>query len=613
MPKRILWTELALASEACEGESILERLKAFDICKSNTLVCTVCTLAVDPHKMRYRLLKCKSETCSEASEVACSWRGKLLTCLSTSRMSIYESGAHTTLLASPQRKKKLTTAQKTFCREMAAHHLRPQRIRHALARKFDTSLENLPGLQVVQNFVNHYSRSSLQNHDRVDEMRDWVHARVFTGEEALDQPFTFVWRLDCDGRPVVGNGSNESPFVLGISTKTMIMRLNLPEDSFILHIDATYKMNHRGYPVVVVGVSDRSRGFHLVALYIVSQETHCIFVEVLQSLRRQYYYLSGRELSVRNVMADADRAQYNAICTVFSDCAGFQFLMCFFHVIKNIQKAIKGFPSVVSASLIRDVYDLHFARSEMEFNGLRDRFLLLWMQNPFLVGFAHYMRDQWLYGPFSKWQRYLTPSGFAATNNPSETFNALLKRDYTLRRRLKMGTLVQELADCTHDLSSATRKFSFDIAVPATLTRRVSELMKERLIGVWNGVEPQPAYAGGHTLVYVASQLAKRVQVAPHKRSEEGVAVSAQMGANYARMEVEGQPWGGWPVDITSRWCPCSYCFAFGVCVHVLYALKVTQHVDSSGRNVFVNRNKRKRGGDSSGGRPLSVGPALTF
>ncbi|ETM36319.1 hypothetical protein L914_16954 [Phytophthora nicotianae] len=121
-------------------------------------------------------------------------------------------------------------------------------------------------------------------------------------------------------------------------------------------------------------------------------------------------------------MADADRAQLNALTIVLGRCTGFQFLMCFFHVIKNIQKAIKAFPSVVPASLIRDVYDLHFSRSEMEFNGLRDRFLLQWMQNPFLVGFVHYMRDQRLYGPFSKWQRYLTPSSFAATNNPSDTF-----------------------------------------------------------------------------------------------------------------------------------------------------------------------------------------------
>jgi len=45
--------------------------------------------------------------------------------------------------------------------------------------------------------------------------------------------------------------------------------------SFILHIDATYKLSQVRYPVVVGGRSDRSdraRQFHLVAVFVVSQE-----------------------------------------------------------------------------------------------------------------------------------------------------------------------------------------------------------------------------------------------------------------------------------------------------------------------------------------------------
>ncbi|KAG3049294.1 hypothetical protein PI125_g26602 [Phytophthora idaei] len=85
--------------------------------------------------------------------------------------------------------------------------------------------------------------------------------------------------------------------------------------------------------------------------------------------------------------------------------------------------------------------------------------------------------------------------------------------------------------------------------------------------------------------------------VAPNKRSEEGIAVTAQMGASYARMELEGQHWGGWAVNADSQWCPCNYCFVFGVCVHVLLALRATAHVDSSGRVILVSRRKRKRKG----------------
>ncbi|KAG3004134.1 hypothetical protein PC120_g18764 [Phytophthora cactorum] len=196
MPKRIPLRELAIAAEAADAEANLEGLKSFDIAKSNALVCTVCTHAAAPHKMRYRLLKCSSEACSTDTDVDCGWRGKLFICLITNRASIYDNG-------------------KTFCREVAAHHLRPMCIRHALSRKFETPLEYLPKLQVVQNFENYYSRTGLQKHDRVDEIREWVHARTYAGSVAMDQAFTFGCQSDLDDKPIVENGAFfASPVVL---------------------------------------------------------------------------------------------------------------------------------------------------------------------------------------------------------------------------------------------------------------------------------------------------------------------------------------------------------------------------------------------------------------
>ncbi|KAG2926764.1 hypothetical protein PC119_g1136 [Phytophthora cactorum] len=60
----------------------------------------------------------------------------------------------------------------------------------------------------------------------------------------------------------------------------------------------------------------------------------------------------------------------------------------------------------------------------------------------------------------------------------------------------------------------------------------------------------------------------------------------AQMDVNYARMEVQGQPWSGWSVDLDSCWCPCNYW------------------------SVLVNRNKRKRisaAEDTQAGGPVTL------
>ncbi|KAE9359517.1 hypothetical protein PR003_g698 [Phytophthora rubi] len=92
------------------------------------------------------------------------------------------------------------------------------------------------------------------------------------------------------------------------------------------------------------------------------------------------------------------------------------------------------------------------------------------------------------------------------------------------------------------------------------------------------------------------------------------------MGVNYARMEFEGQPFGGWIVDTTRMWCQCSYWFGFGVCVHVLFAQRTLEYLDCSGREILVTRGKQKYGADDPlvrggqrGDRLLSVGPALTY
>ncbi|ETO77711.1 hypothetical protein F444_07113 [Phytophthora nicotianae P1976] len=420
MPRRLSWEEKAVDVDAPAADALLETLKSFDIVKSQTMACTLC--ASDDHKMRYRLLACASVVCIDATTDNCGWRGKIVTCLETGHASIFEYDTHSSTVSSPRRKK-LSSTQKTYCRELADNHLRPMRIRHALARKFSTSLEDLPPLKTVQNFVNNYGRNCLENHDRVDDLRAWTTSR-----------------------------------------------------------------------------------------------------------------------NIRSTLC-ANRYE------LFGDTAS------------NLQR---------------------------------------WLDEPALVAFAKYIYAQWLTGSFATWQVFATPPGFASKNNPVETFNALLKRDYTLRRRLKMGSLLRELSACCQDQSSSVRAFEFGVCPSKTLARRVSELVR----------------AGAYPVLRIISLPAPRIVVDPNKRSEEGIAVSAQMEANYARKEVENEPWGGWEVDVERQWCPCDYCFAFGTCVPILFALRVTAHVDSSGRDILVSRRERKRVSAATvaiSGHPGAAGPALSL
>ncbi|ETM39095.1 hypothetical protein L914_14712, partial [Phytophthora nicotianae] len=112
----------------------------------------------------------------------------------------------------------------------------------------------------------------------------------------MTELFTLGWQLDELGKPIVGNGSDEKPFIAGLSTKPLMLRLMVPPECFIFHLDATYKFNQCGYPVLLVGISDRSRRFHLIALIVNSQETQPIFQAPLAAVRRFYYWISGKDL-----------------------------------------------------------------------------------------------------------------------------------------------------------------------------------------------------------------------------------------------------------------------------------------------------------------------------
>ncbi|KAG4228103.1 hypothetical protein PC116_g23530 [Phytophthora cactorum] len=331
-------------------------------------------------------------------------------------------------------------------------------------------------------------------------------------------------------------------------------------------------MNQCEYPVLVVGVSDRSRRFHLVALFVISQEKQHIFQTALLSLRRLYFWVTQKHLIVQYALADGDKAQCNALAAVFGDSRAYRFLMCFFHVMKTVQEHIKTLASGAQATVLRDIYDLHFGRTHSAIFGTAD----------------HYVKA------FGAWAgAYLTPTGFATTNNPAETYNAVLKRDYALRRRLKMGSLLRELIACCQDQSRNVRAFDFGVVPTATLAGRVSELIRANLLGLAEGQTVDGALTECQSTLRAVSLRAPGVMVAPDKRIEEGIAVSTQLGANYARMEVKGQSWAGWPVDVDRQYCSCGY---------------------SSGRDILASRRKQKRGEIAvleRTGRPAAIGPAL--
>ncbi|ETP27147.1 hypothetical protein F441_00313, partial [Phytophthora nicotianae CJ01A1] len=482
-----------------------------------------------------------------------------------------ETGAHETLVKEPQ-KVKLTPRLKDYGRDMVTQGFKPSRIRNGMARRFGLTGSELPTLRQVQWFVSSYSKKNLHRNDDYDEILSQIDQLAYGPTVSDTNPFSFGWKRDGRGKPDVGNGSDEKPFLVGLTTKRLLLNAARDPEAFVFHMDATFKLNQVGYPVIVCGISDKCRSFHLMALFITSQRLEDIYATVLTELRRIFASVSGgRQLVVKFVMADAEAAQQNKVVRVFGADCEFVYLMCFYHVMAKVHEKLKSVPDRLRDQVMADVYDLHFAASQDVYDEQVKPILTSWSDEEQMVWIRGYFERTWVTSAFWRWQCFHTPSGYATTNNPVEQFNRLIKCDYTLRTKHKIGTLIQLLADCCGHQSVTPRIFKESPEATQQLNARVKDFRRrDLLVGMTPSrssidfllVSPNP------DVVRVLSRGCERVYLPDLGRSREVGPVSAQMEVNYARMEVAGQPEGGWNVDLSTNSCGCKYYFKFAVCIH---------------------------------------------
>ncbi|ETO63294.1 hypothetical protein F444_18962 [Phytophthora nicotianae P1976] len=80
--------------------------------------------------------------------------------------------------------------------------------------------------------------------------------------------------------------------------------------------------------------------------------------------------------------------------------------------------------------------------------------------NPQLCALDCYFSSVWPGSTFERWQVYHIPRGFATTNNQAKQFNRAIKREYTLRARVEMGTLIDQLHLCVRTEEVRSKPFA---------------------------------------------------------------------------------------------------------------------------------------------------------
>ncbi|ETO75361.1 hypothetical protein F444_09020 [Phytophthora nicotianae P1976] len=399
---------------------------------------------------------------------------------------------------------------------------------------------------------------------------------------------TFPREVDISVKCFLGDGSDDRPFVVGVTTKSLLRSANRDPASVILHVDATFQLDQVSYPVIVCGLCDGSRRFHLLALFLTSQLEEAHFFSAFAALRAMFAQVTGERLSVRYVMGDADSAQFNAMRSVFRIDCTYTYLMCFYHVVAKVRVAVKermrGLHGDIVAMVYRDIYDLHISFTEDEYFTRKKEMLFQWNKRPELDTFRMYMEKQWLSRNSSNWQCYLTPSGFAATNNP-----------FNCGAWVPSSSKTGQAPPSTGDISS------YDCFLREHVHDRCS------INFLIDGTSDE--------VVRVLAAQPPRFYIPSRGRSDEALDVAAQFSVSYARMEVDSQPSTGWPVNLTADYCPCRYHAKMNCRVHWNFALHVRSHGDGTGEKLMVNRSRKRRNDAEINrrepGRPMNAGHAL--
>ncbi|OWZ12064.1 hypothetical protein PHMEG_00014833 [Phytophthora megakarya] len=233
---------------------------------------------------------------------------------------------------------KVTPEMKEYIRRTDENAVAPRLIWSNLLRSPEIPEPALgyPSYAHVQRSVKHI-RWLEGSKNSVQLVREFVRNKAFVADLDSNTAFAFGNREDADGFPYVGNGEDDEPLILGITTKTLlrrIMELQEQEKFLIFHMDATFKLHDLGYPVITCAFTDSHRVYQLAALFIVSQRREGDYFEAIRTFTRVYQNTMKSPIRIDAVMGDAESAQINAL----KKLAGFEYgkyLMGFFHVLST--------------------------------------------------------------------------------------------------------------------------------------------------------------------------------------------------------------------------------------------------------------------------------------
>ena len=220
----------------------------------------------------------------------------------------------------------------------------------------------------------------------------------------------------------------------------------------VFHIDGTYKLMKNGFPTVVFGITDLSRRFHPICFYITSHEETSDFENFYMGLK-DLAFLLKIDFNPEFILQDASSSSYNEAKKIYPTVT---ILMCYFHVMKNMKSYQIHLPIDKRDDMIEHVTIIHKSMDKREFESEIDKFKIKYEDyNEF-----YDLASKWFTGRFNQWQVFRIPAG--STNTAGcEPFNAVIKREYNLHKKMSVAKLMDTFGDLTIYYSANSLKFDY--------------------------------------------------------------------------------------------------------------------------------------------------------
>lgn len=251
---------------------------------------------------------------------------------------------------------------------------------------------------------------------------------------------------------------------LGELKQWLTERVTIPSDEhtvFVVHNEVNYdvplfrfflstknllsqcKLNYEGFPVIVVGVTDLDRHFHVSGISVCTNENTEDFTFIFQSLSTGIFRVHGQHYMPTTLVSDAAEAIHNGFTAVFGILL---IIMCWAHKKRAIQKRYRGKANI--DAILSDLDLLQISPSFESFQIALNLFFEKWKKEE---EFIAYFKEQWV-EKNCNWFKGVAKF-IPKTDNALEGKNKWIKDSNTMRERPPLVQFLNSLLKMCNDWS----------------------------------------------------------------------------------------------------------------------------------------------------------------